>query len=381
MTTSIPGFNGHRLQQARIAMGLTGTSLADLLGVTRQAISRYESGEDSPRVEVFDRMRSILRQESHFFLRPLDYRLCPGTSFYRSMAAATKSARDKSEVWLLWVRELTSYLSGYIELLPVDLPVLDIPDDPVLVGMDQVERAAEDLRKYWKLGDGPIANLTEVGESKGLVIARYSIAAESLDAVSKWCMPENAPYIVMNADKSVAVRSRLDLAHEIGHMVLHRHVTDYQFRKTAHFKMFEDQAFRFGAALLLPEHSFLEDLYSISLDGLKAIKPKWKVSIAMMIERVRHLGMINDDQYRRLRINYSARQWNRREPLDDEILVECPTFLAKAVHLMVSQNIQTAEQIISASGFSREWIERLLSADLSHSDPLQPKILEFKRRA
>src|SRR5208282_344946 len=108
-----------------------------------------------------------------------------------------------------------------------------------------------------------------------------------------------------------AVRSRLDLAHELGHLFLHRGVTEAQLRHPDMFHLIEDQAFRFGAALLLPEHSFLEDLYSVSLDALLAIKLKWKVSIAMMIERLKDLSIVNHEQHKRLRINYSARQWNK----------------------------------------------------------------------
>jgi Zn-dependent peptidase ImmA (M78 family)/transcriptional regulator with XRE-family HTH domain len=379
VSVGVVGFSGKRLQQARVAMGLTATSLADLIGVSKQAISRYESGADSPRQEVLKNIQSTLKQESHFFLRkPND--LHTGISFYRSMASATASARDKSEVWLTWVRELSVFLSHYIEFMPVDVPAFGSNPNPLRIGTTQIEVAAEELRKHWNLGDGPVSDLTSLSESRGFLVARHPMDAESLDAVSKWCKPEELPIIVLNADKNVAVRSRLDLGHEIGHMVLHRDLADYEFRKSSTFKLVEDQAFRFGAALLLPEHPFLDDLYSVSLDGLASLKPKWKVSIAMMIERLKHLGILNDEQHRRIRINYSARQWNRSEPLDNEIPVEQPTFFAKALKLLLDERIQTIEQIVINSGFSKEWIQRLLSVDLSPTDPIQPKILTFKNR-
>jgi Zn-dependent peptidase ImmA (M78 family) len=150
----------------------------------------------------------------------------------------------------------------------------------------------------------------------------------------------------------------------------------------ATFKLIESQAFRFGSALLLPEHSFLEDLYSLSLDGLLALKHKWKVSVAMMIERLRGLGTITDEQYRRLRINYSARQWNKEEPYDSEIPVEQPGMILEALRLMLQENIQSIDQISATTGFSREWVEKLLNLppDLG-SVSMQPKVIEFKRRA
>src|SRR5437588_10991585 len=116
MSTGIPGFQGFRLTEAREAMNLTQTSLADLVGVSRQAVSQYEKGADSPGPEVFDRICSILRHESQFFLRPRLQSLQESTRFYRSMASTTKGARKKACVWESWTRELICFLSDYIEI-------------------------------------------------------------------------------------------------------------------------------------------------------------------------------------------------------------------------------------------------------------------------
>jgi Zn-dependent peptidase ImmA (M78 family)/transcriptional regulator with XRE-family HTH domain len=383
MKAGILGFYGVRLRQAREAMGLSITSLAALVGVSKQAISQYELGADAPGPLVFDALRSTLRQDAHFFLRKPADSLESDTCFYRSMAAATKTARIKAQAWHLWVRELIAYILEHVELPPLNFPSLSsVPSEPNMLSMDQIDILAGEVRDFWKLGDGPIPNLVNVAENSGALILRHSFDAETLDALSQWLRPEGFPLIVLNADKNIGVRSRLDLAHELGHMILHRLIVPSQLRRPEVFKLIEDQAFRFGAALLLPEHSFLEDLYSLSLDGLLAQKLKWKVSVAMMIERLRRLGTVTDDQYRRLRINYSARQWNKTEPYDDEIMVEQPGLVLQALRLMAQENIQTLDQMSATTGFSRQWLEVLLNLpqDLGSAN-LQPKVLEFKRRA
>lgn len=383
MKAGIPGFYGVRLRQAREAMGLSITSLAALIGVSKQAISQYELGADSPGPLIFDQLRSTLKQDAHFFLRHPADSLERDTCFYRSMAATTRIARLKAEVWQLWVRELISYILEYVQLPPVNFPPLPfVPPEPNMLGMDQIDVLAEEVRDFWNLGDGPIPNLVGTAENNGAVIARYTLDAETLDGLSQWLRPEGFPLIVLNADKNVGVRSRLDMGHELGHMMLHRNVSNSQLTQPATFKLIEDQAFRFGSALLLPEHSFLEDLYSLSLDGLLALKHKWKVSVAMMIERLRGLGTVTDDQYRRLRINYSARQWNKEEPYDDEIVVEQPGLILDALRLMLQENVQSIDQISATTGFNRQLIEKLLNVphDLN-SVNLQPKVLEFKRPA
>ena len=362
MRTGVPGFQGYRLQQAREAIGLSRTSLAALMDVSVQAISQYEKGADRPGIEVFDRLRKTLKQDAQFFLKPPNNSLADSVCFYRSLASTTKTARSKAEAWKLWSRELIAYITRHIEFPKPDFPSFDdVPSDPLQCGMDRIESVAADVREHWNLGEGPITNLIETAESKGAITLRHSLDAETLDALSEWLQPEHFPLIILNADKNVAVRSRLDLGHELGHMFLHRGLGMESLRRSDVFRLVENQAFRFGAALLLPEHSFLEDLYSVSLDALLALKLKWKVSIAMMIERLKDLNIVNADQHKRLRINYSARRWNREEPYDKEIALEQPKFLARAIRLLLDGRVQTLDQISANTGFGRDWIERLLN--------------------
>jgi hypothetical protein len=97
---------------------------------------------------------------------------------------------------------------------------------------------------------------------------------------------------------------------------------------------------------------------------------------------LRDLGVVPPEQYRRLRINYSARQWSKAEPYDDEIAIEEPSLLVNAIRLMIEEKIQTMDQIGVAIGFSREWLGLLLNVPKDLDAPnLQPKLIEMKRRA
>ena len=55
MKLGTPGFVGPRLREAREGRGLTAMSLAELLGITRSAISYYEKGTTSPQPDVMER--------------------------------------------------------------------------------------------------------------------------------------------------------------------------------------------------------------------------------------------------------------------------------------------------------------------------------------
>src|ERR1700719_834962 len=172
MISGTPGFVGERLTQSREAFGLTITALAELLGVSKQAVSQYEKGADSPRGEIFERMCRLFHHEPHFFFRP-PARFIPATLFYRSLSAATKTARRKAETRHEWIRELVQYLSEYVDFPVVNFPVDVSRADPTSLSMAEVEQTAAVLREYWKLGDGPIPNLVRVMEANGAIVVRH----------------------------------------------------------------------------------------------------------------------------------------------------------------------------------------------------------------
>lgn len=380
MKFGIPGFNGERLRQARLAMGLKQASLAQSAGVSKQAISQYELGADSPGPEVFDRLRGALKFDAHFFLRQ-SFRVESNTRFYRSMASATHTARSRAEARMLMMRELLSFVTEYVEFPAVNFPERNFSRDPKHISVEEIESVAAEARAFWNLGDAPINNIVELAEMNGAVIIRHGLDSAALDALSEWIEPEDMPLVVLNADKNVAVRSRMDIAHELGHLICHRHVSPEYLEDPERFDLIEQQAFRFGAALLLPERGLLGDLYSASLDALRSLKLKWKVSIAMMIERLKDLSIIDQQEHRRLRINYNNRKWMREEPYDSEIEVEQPTTVMEAVRLITERKLITLDQISASSGLSRQWIEELLALPPEPSPRVELKVLEFRRRA
>lgn len=383
MKTGSPGFIGARLRQAREARGLTITALAELLGVTKQAVSQYENGSGSPRPEVLTRLASVLNLPMHFFTKPLPDLSFDRPIFYRSMSAATKAARARAEVRYGWIRELRAQLREAIEFPAVKFPSFNLPAELNHFTARRLEDLALETRRFWGLGDGPIPHVVRILESQGALIVRDHLDAETLDALSDWAQPEDVPFVVLNDEKDSAVRSRLDVAHELAHLIVHKGFPKEYLLKTPQFRQMEDQAFRFGAAFLLPERSFLNDLYSISLESFRVLKAKWKVSIGMMIKRVDDLGIVKEETTRRLWINYSRRGWRQREPLDDELPIEEPSLLRQACELIVRERLQNHEQLVEASAMSRKDMAQFAGLPEDFFGPHDPevnlKILRFPK--
>ena len=158
MRVGTPGFSGQRLREAREARGLPAISVSELANVSAQAIYQYESGRRSPSPDVLEKLAIAMNLPPAFFLLP-DRSQSTAPLFYRSMSTATKAARSRAHHRLQWLQDIVGYLSEFVALPDVNFPELDLPRDPMLLSDDEIEQAAEDSRRYWRMSDGPIANI------------------------------------------------------------------------------------------------------------------------------------------------------------------------------------------------------------------------------
>jgi Zn-dependent peptidase ImmA (M78 family) len=177
------------------------------------------------------------------------------------------------------------------------------------------------------------------------------------------------------------VRSRYDVAHELGHLLLHRNLDRATLEKKAEFNEVEKQAHRFAAAFLLPAESFARELYSIAPDSFRALKLKWAVSIQMMTMRAEDLDLISTEQKTRLFMHYSRRGWRTQEPLDDQLPVEQPRLIRKAVELLVSERVQSRAEILDALPYAANDIEELAGLPRGFLAEEQPHIQILGRDA
>lgn len=358
MGAGTKGFIPKKLTEAREVRGLTQTTLADLLRVTRAAVSQYEAGQRTPSRDVLARLAEVLAVPVHSFMQEDGYEV-KNAVFFRSMAAATKTARLRATRLYEWLVRIVTYLQDFVELPKVDLPSADLPADPRCLGSEDIERIADDTRTAMGLTFGPISNITWLVENKGGIVAELDLQSNALDAFSNWS--RKTPFLILNREKGSAVRWRYDLAHELGHMVLHHQVSSEMLRDQHLFPVLEEQANYFAGAFLLPDHTFGAMMpYSITLDTLVALKPKWKVSIAGMIMRLRNLGLISEKRTQSLFIGMSRRRWRTREPFDNELEAEEPQLLRRATELVISQNIVSLHDMEACLGISKEDIQNLL---------------------
>jgi Zn-dependent peptidase ImmA (M78 family)/DNA-binding XRE family transcriptional regulator len=354
-----------RVIEARQAMGLSVKNLADLLGLDRQTIYGYESGEHPVPSDTLVRISELLNQPLSFFKSTaVQWDFEKDVLFFRDCKKASDNQRFQAGVRLKWLQEYFGYLTKKVEVPEINVPDLQPPSDPSQITAAFVESAALSVRIAWKLGLEPVPNVVRVMERNGIIIGKIDLDIEDLDGVSSWSSAFNRPFVLLNGDKASAVRSRFDAAHELGHIILHRNIRpEYADRKQEFYKLMEKQAHRFAGAFLMPEAAWRSECRVVSMARFKGLKPRWLASIASMLSRSLDLDLISKERFVMMRRQFSNNVWRQKEPFDDIIPAEKPLLFSQASELLLKHGYFIPEEFA------------LRSENLSEITGLDPKVL------
>lgn len=371
MSIGVAGFVPERLKQARSGRGMSISELEQRTGISRQSLSAYENGRTAPTPDNLIRLADELRLPEAFFTRqPADH-FSKSVPLFRARRSVGQRDKEQVQSLLEWLAEIADYAMQFVNVPPLDLPediASGMPSDPRKILDDQITLAAQKLRKHWRLGSAPIPHLTRLLESKGIVISLVYLDSPGIDGLSMWSQVTGGPYILLNRDPDSAVRLRLTLAHELGHLVLHRRLGHRQSYGELS-KLLDDQAYLFGRAFLMPEASFLSDVYSTSLDSLLRLKAKWRVSLAAMIYHLHQLAVVPESRYRNLMMHLGRRGWRVTEPYDEEWEPEQPVLLSQALKIVVDHGLQDASRLAHDTTLDAPTLARLANLP---SDFLSP---------
>jgi Zn-dependent peptidase ImmA (M78 family)/DNA-binding XRE family transcriptional regulator len=293
----LEGFNPSRLTLVRERRGLSKSELAQLIDVDLRTIVAYESGEFCPSPETLKRLEKELGFPAAFFEGDDLEKPIPDVASFRSLSRLKSIRRDMALAQGAIALYLNRWLESKFELPKAELPDLSRERSP--------EEAASAMRQVWGLGELPIRNVVHLLEAKGIRVYSLAIDTRDVDAFSMW--RENTPFVFLNNNKS-SERSRYDAAHELGHLLLHRHGSP-QGREA------EREADIFAGAFLMPKASVIARSPRFpSVDDLVRLKRIWSVSVAALNYRLHEVGMLSEWQYRTLSIQISKRGYRTYEP-------------------------------------------------------------------
>ena len=149
-------------------------------------------------------------------------------------------------------------------------------------------------------------------ERHGVILIKHLCHADKIDAFSR---RGTRSIIVLNTSRTSTSRWIYDVAHELGHFVLHEGIETGS-------KLTEDQANRFASALLLPRKTFSGEFSArpFSWGHVFALKRRWTASVSAIIRRARDLSLIDAILYRRGYQYMSAKGWLKKEPYEPEFV-------------------------------------------------------------
>ncbi len=313
------GFEPSRLAVARKKRGLTQKDLAHALGLSPRHLNSYEAGTHVPPEPMIKLIAEKLGFPIHFFMKTEVESIPTEFVSFRAMSKMTSKMRDQA----LASASIGMMVADWLEE-KFNLPQSSIPD---LRGMHP-ELAAESLRREWALGDKPIKNIIHLLESKGARV--YSLASDGAEEIDAFCFwRQSVPYIFLNISKS-SERVRHDVAHELGHLVLHRH-------GQPNGRSVEHEADSFASAFLMPRSSILANSSGLpSIPALIQKKKIWNVSLASLVHRLRTAGILTEWHYKQLFIEISQRGFRKSEP--ESSPHESSLILKKVIELLKSEN-------------------------------------------
>lgn len=316
---------GARLRMARHLRGLTQIELADRTGLSVQFISKLESEDRSPSPEALSALAFALGVGPRFLQRPIQEVITDEACHLRSRRSTPKRLKREIRYRAVLLIEIVKRIEDRIRLPDPDFPRIARGSGP-----EGIETAAQQLRVAWGIAaEAPLGNLTRLIESKGAVVSSIHGTSKKVSAFST---RSSRPLIIRSTAIESASRTRFDLAHECGHLVMHRDIVTGD-RET------EGEADRFGGAFMFPRSAVRREYGArgyVDWDLVFRLKQRWGMSASAIVRRAWDVGCISYGHYRRANITIRSKGWHLGEPNEPE--AERPELLRRALQMMESKD-------------------------------------------
>jgi Zn-dependent peptidase ImmA (M78 family)/DNA-binding XRE family transcriptional regulator len=317
---------------ARESRGLTQGELAKQLAdlkskpVTQGTISKIEQGLLNVSEDVMSGLVGILKYPETFFYQTEEI-YAPGMSLHRKRVALPSKTLGKIEANTNILRFQVKSLLKSVEDLERKYPYYDIDEygDP--------ETIALMVRQAWLVPRGPVDNLTRLIERAGIIIIECDFETRLIDGLT--VNLDNLPPIIFVNKDIPGDRYRFTLAHELGHIIMHKFPSQDM----------EKEADRFASEFLMPTDDIGNNLTNISLPKLADLKLYWKVSMASLLVKANTLDKLTPWQNQYLWRQFAKLGYKTREPAEINIPRETPTLLRKLVDVHLNDLQYTVSEI------------------------------------
>jgi len=326
----LPVFDGARVTKLRELLALSQREVAEEVGISPSALSQIESKGTRPSAKNLARLAAAFDVLAVALAEQPAHKVTLRPQFRHLRRTSKREQRRAAQLVEATVRvaEVLRSDVGFPE--PFDLSVPIDPDAPIELVAHRVENAAAVTRET--LGIPALEPLgesvVEILEAGGITIVRDPETDANIDAYS--AIVGDLPVIVLDGGSgSVWDRDNFNLAHELGHLVMHQGIEHLPGTKSV-----EAQAHRFAGAFLGPAPALRLELPDTpDWQRYLQLKRRWGLSMAALVHRAKDLKVMDQAMYTRAMKQRSAHGWRRLEPGSDDRSLPEPTYLARAAAL------------------------------------------------
>ena len=288
-----------RITVARLRRGLTKAELAANLDIAPTTLSRWENEGPPPShtESLIEHLEAALGFTAGYFISEELEVPSTDSTLFRAGSRATQRQKSVAVASGANARTLLAWLRRNF-----NFPEPNLPD---LSGFAPSE-AARHARTIWQLGDNPVPNSVQLAESLGIAVMGLPPSAAAVDAFSMW--DGEQPFIFL-ARRRTPEGARFDLAHELGHLLLHSNAEPRNGARE------EDEANQFAADFLIPPgivHAHLR--LHASLNDILRLKTALKVSAMALLRAAYHHGKLSEREFHSHLTALSARGFRTDEP-------------------------------------------------------------------
>ncbi|MCP1181667.1 ImmA/IrrE family metallo-endopeptidase [Paenibacillus sp. 1781tsa1] len=345
-------FVGENLTNLRIMHGYSRKQLSEQLGVTEQAVWQYENAYTSPKVPIVNELKRIFSVKSKYFYTKdmltqrnnaanIDVMNIAYRSKVMNVISKTQTEAKHVEYLDTFINYITAQISlptlNIIQLREEAIEYMNHTDDDRTT---QIHYVAHLARQRLNMEPSTNENLMFRIEKSGVYVFEKAIG-EEIDAYSLWTRNDR-PFIILGNIKRSAVRRNFDIAHELGHLLLHYRLEFVNLDRKEH-KLIENEANLFAGAFLLPEEEFSSDMneitYKTNPDQYLDLKNKWKTSLQVLGYRAAHLGMMEAKDHRNFYAAMHRRGYLEKEPFDREIPLQKPMRIKTIIDLLSNKGL------------------------------------------
>lgn len=345
-------FQGENLTNLRMMHGYSRKQLSDMLGITEQAVWQYENNYTSPKMQIVNDLKNIFHVKSKYFyksdvlqspLKPTNINIM--NIAYRSKEINLMSKTQAEAKHMEFLDRFVDYLSNkisyptqkIIQLRNRIVHYLNTTNDN---RQEQITIAANWAREELGLDNTTNSNLMFLVEKSGIFIFEKAIG-EEIDAYSLWTK-QDRPFIILGNLKRSAVRRNFDIAHELGHLLLHYRV-EFTNLDRKEYKILENEANQFAGAFLLPEQILNEEFQNLTRptnpDAYLDLKKKWSVSLQVLGYQALRLDILDSKNHRNFYAALHRKGYLKQEPLDEALPIQRPQKIKSIIDYAVKEGI------------------------------------------